>query len=214
MNSAITKASAPRQVAVAFAALLGAVTLLGGGARAAAEDGAQTVRSFYDTLLGTMQNGAALGQKGRYEKLAPVVLKTFDIPYMTRMAVGARWADLPASAQQRVTDAFARYVAATYADRFDSYSGEKLQVAGEQPSGSGVIVESRIVKPDGSPVAINYLMHQDGQSWRIADVYLTGTVSELATRRSEFTAILARQGVDGLITTLDRKTETLLASEQ
>ena len=61
-------------------------------------------------------------------------------------------------------------------------------------------------------MAINYLMHQQDRSWRIADVYLTGTVSELATRRSEFTAILARQGVDGLVATLDRKTEMLLAS--
>ena len=189
-----------------------ALVLLTSGARAAPEEGVQTVRSFYDALLGTMQDGATLGQKGRYEKLAPVVLKTFDVPYMTRMAVGARWADLPASAQQRLTDAFGRYIAATYADRFDSYSGEKLQVAGERPTDFGTIVESRIVKPDGQPVAINYLMHQQDRSWRIADVYLTGTVSELATRRSEFTSILARQGVDGLVATLDRKTETLLAS--
>ena len=54
-------------------------------------------------------------------------------------------------------------------------------------------------------MSINYLMRRDGDSWRIDDVYLTGTISELATRRSEFSAVLRSQGVDGLIETLNRK---------
>jgi len=40
-------------------------------------------------------------------------------------------------------------------------------------------------------------------------VYLNGTISELATRRSEFSSILRDRGVTGLITALDKKTELL-----
>ena len=52
-------------------------------------------------------------------------------------------------------------------------------------------------------------MLANGGSWQIADVYLDGTISQLATQRSEFHSILQREGVNGLITALDRKVDLL-----
>jgi phospholipid transport system substrate-binding protein len=60
-------------------------------------------------------------------------------------------------------------------------------------------------------VAIRYLMRQDGADWRINDVYLDGKISELATRRSEFSSVLRQQGIDGLISTLNRKADALIS---
>ena len=108
-----------------------------------------TVRSLYDTLLGTMKDGRTLGQSGRYARLSPVIGKLFDIPAMARLAVGPSWATLSATQQQQVTEAFGHYISATYADRFDSYSGQQLQVTGEQPYGAEVIVQTQIVKANG-----------------------------------------------------------------
>lgn len=192
-----------------------AVLLAGGiAARAAAlpANPQDSVRGFYDVLLATMKNGRSLGQSGRYAALAPAVHVVFDVPLMARLAVGPSWATLSPAQQQRVIDAFGRYVCATYADRFDSYSGERLQVTGDQPYGGQVIVETKIVKPGAEPVTINYLMHQNRDAWQISDVYLDGTISQLATQRSEFSAILRRQGVDGLIMALDRKVGLLTSN--
>jgi len=168
-----------------------------------------TARSFYDTLLATMKDGRTLGQSGRYARLAPVVSRVFDIPSMARLAVGPSWATLSRTQQQQVTDAFGHYISATYADRFDSYSGEQLQVTGEQPYGPEVIVQTRIVKSKGDTVSLNYRMHENGGSWQIADVYLDGSISQLATQRSEFHSILQRDGVEGLIIALNRKVDLL-----
>lgn len=192
-------------------ALVPALASLPGGAGAAPSPAADTVRGFYDVLLSVMQNGSALGEKGRYETLKPAVSQTFDLPYMTRAVVGPVWASTSESQHRQVTDAFGRYVAATYADRFDSYRGQKLEVTGEQPRAPGVIVDSRIVRADGTPVVIKYLMRQNGDGWRVADVYLQGTISEVATRRSEFSSILRSQGVDGLTASLDSKAEMLVS---
>src|SRR5882724_9017672 len=82
-------------------AVLLAVGLFTDGAAAAA-DPQEGVRSFYGTLLGTMQNGRALGQSGRYARLAPVVDRAFDIPSMTRLAIGPAWATLAAAQQQQL----------------------------------------------------------------------------------------------------------------
>lgn len=172
--------------------------------------GIEAVRSLYDTLLSTMRNGPALGPRGRYVRIEPTIRRVFDIPFMSRLAVGPEWAGLTEMQRQQVSQAFQRYVTAVYAERFDNYSGERLQVTGEQPSTGGVIITSQIVKSNGEPVNINYLMRQNGGVWQIADVYLDGTISELATRRSEFAAILRTRGINGLIETLNAKANTLV----
>ena len=171
----------------------------------AVTSGAATVQAFYSTLLDTMRNGPQLGAQGRYAKLAPAIQQNFDIPLMTRIAVGPDWATLNPTQQAQVTQAFERYVAAVYAERFHKYDGEQLKVTGEQASPAGTVILSQIVSSDGEPVNINYLIRDN----KIADVYLNGTISELATRRSEFGSILKTQGINGLIQALNSKAAAL-----
>ena len=178
--------------------------------QAAAASGPQEVaRGFYGVLLSTMRDGRSLGQSGRYSRLAPVVNSTFDLAFMARLAVGPSWATLAPARQQRLTEAFGNYVAATYADRFDTYSGEQLEVIDEQPDGSDVIVQTKIVKSNGETTTLNYLMRQNQGAWQILDVYLDGTISQVAVQRSEFSSILRREGVDGLVMALNRKVDLL-----
>jgi phospholipid transport system substrate-binding protein len=176
---------------------------------AASVSGGDTVQGLYDTLLSTMKNGRTLGQSGRFTQLEPVIRRTFDIPAMARLSVGPSWASLTEAQRQQVTESFGRYISAIYADRFDSYAGQKLQVTGEQPSAAGVMVRSEIVKANGEPVKVDYMMRRNGEGWLISDVYLDGAISEVATRRSEFAAILKTDGVDGLIAGLNRKADML-----
>jgi len=199
-------------VALAGIALCLALTALPLPATAMGTAGTDTVRSLYDSLLATMRNGATLGPSGRYAQLAPVVRRVFDIPFMTRLAVGPQWEGVSEAQRQQVTQAFEHYIAAIYAERFDRYSGERLQVTGERPSVGGTIITSQIFKSNGEAVNVNYLMRDDGGVSKIADVYLDGTISEMATRRSEFAAILRAQGITGLIQTLNAKADTLTAA--
>jgi phospholipid transport system substrate-binding protein len=192
-----------------FAAMLAGTWVSGHGSALAAGAG-DTVQSLYASLLGTMKSGATLGESGRFAQLEPVIRSSFDLPFMARLSVGPTWAALSPAQQQQVIDSYGRYISAIYADRFDSYDGQKLEVTGEQPSPTGVLVTSRIVKANGDPVEVDYLMRQDSQGgWLIDDIYLDGTISELATRRSEFAAILRSQGIDGLIEALNRKADML-----
>src|SRR5260370_30737461 len=151
---------------------------------AAVSDPQEAVRGFYGVLLGTMRDGRALVESGRYARLAPAVDRTFDIPMMTRLAIGPAWGRLSPAPQQHLLGALAHYIAATYADRFDSYSGEQLQVTGERPSGTEAMVHTNIAKSNGEATRLDYLMRQNQGSWRISDVYLDGTISQLAVQRS------------------------------
>jgi phospholipid transport system substrate-binding protein len=183
------------------------------GMAAPAGSAGATVQNLYTSLLTTMKDGSVLGGSGRYTQLAPVIRRNFDLPFMARLAFGVGWTSLTPAQQQQVTESYGRYMSAVYADRFDSYHGQKLEVTGErQDPPYGVVVTSKIIKADGDPVEVDYLMRQGGGNWLIGDIYLDGTISEVATHRSEFTDILQRQGYDGLIAALDRKAEMLTSS--
>jgi phospholipid transport system substrate-binding protein len=210
-NRASTQPVAPKTPlwkAVAFAAGLG-LSVFSYPVHATPASGGDAVQGLYDALLSTMKNGRTLGQSGRFTQLEPVIRRTFDIPAMARLSVGPSWASLSEAQRQQVTESFGRYISAIYADRFDSYAGQKLQVTGEQPNAAGVMVRSQIVKANGEPVKVDYMMRRSGDVWLISDVYLDGAISEVATRRSEFSAILKADGVDGLIAALNRKADML-----
>ncbi len=75
-----------------------------------------------------MKQAQQLGVQGRYDALAPVLSKTYDIASMTRMAVGQSWDSLQPAQKAALTQAFSRMMIATYAKRFDGFSGETFQI--------------------------------------------------------------------------------------
>lgn len=191
--------------------LLALLILFGLGTGAHAQsDAAGDLRAFYDALLSTMKKGPSLGSQGRYQALKPVIARTFDLPYMARRAVGPAWTSSSAAEQQDMTEAFGRYITAAYSARFDRFSGQQFRVLDQAPAGADAIVHTQIIRADGTATAINYLMHRAGDNWRIADIYLQGTVSELAVRRSEFSAVIRQEGMNGLIARLDRKAQAFI----
>ena len=194
--------------AVALGAGLG-LGMLSYPVHAAPSGGGDTVQGLYEVLLSTMKNGRILGQSGRFTQLDPVIRRSFDIASMARLSVGPSWAGLSEAQRQQMTESFGRYISAIYADRFDSYAGQKLEVTGEQPAPSGVMVKSQIIKANGEPVKVDYMMRRNGEGWLISDISLDGAISEVATRRSEFAAILRSDGIDGLIAALNRKADIL-----
>lgn len=177
-----------------------------------ADPAASRISSFYEVLLDTMQQARQLGLKGRYDKLAPVLSKTYDLASMSRIAVGPSWNGLSAQQQLGIVNAFTRMTIATYASRFDDFSGERFEILQTVDQSNGdKIVKTRIVQSNGKTAALNYLMRKSGAAWKIVDVYLDGTISELASRRAEFGAILKSGGPDALVSLLMRQGDKLLA---
>ena len=172
------------------------------------------IRAFYDALLGVMKDAERLGVRGRYDRLAPVIRATFDLAAMTRIAVGQDWSSIPPDQQAMLVDAFSRMTIATYASRFDGYSGERFEVEPQtETRNTGRIVRTRLVPSSGIPITLDYLMRGSGNEWKIVDVYLVGMISELATRRSEFLAILRSGGPPALIAQLTEQADRSLGGQ-
>ncbi len=180
----------------------------GGGASAA-------IDSLHAALLDVMKNAVALGYEGRSKKLETAIPRHFDVDFMARKSLGSHWEKADEAGRRRYLDKFMQFMIANYAGRFDGYSGQSFTTLGEEPARlDTTIVKSKLIDPTGENVELNYRMRQVKGEWKIIDVYLDGTVSELALRRSEFVSIVKRQDLEALIAALDDKIAKLKAGEE
>jgi phospholipid transport system substrate-binding protein len=181
-------------------------------ARAAEDPAVASIRSFYDNLQTSMKRVRQSGVSSRYDGLAPAIRETFDFHAMTRLAVGTSWTSLPSAQQSALIEAFERLTIATYASRFEGYSAARFEVEPNSAArGSHRIVRTRMLHPSGGHItALNFLTREAGSDWKVVDVYLDGTVSEIATRRSEFTSILNDGGADALLDRMRERTDKLI----
>lgn len=173
---------------------------------------ARQIVTFTDTLLDTMKQAKQLGINGRFNKLKPVIEQTFDIPTMTRLAVGPAWGTLSQAEQGALTEAFERMTLANYARNFDGFSGEKFVVdPNVQTRDQDRIVQTTLVPAHDAPIPFIYRMRQTGGAWKVIDIFLNGYVSELATRRSDFAATISAGGSPALLKRINALTDKLLA---
>ena len=167
------------------------------------------IERFHETLIGVMKKAETLGFEGRYEKLAPAVKETFNLAFMARFAAGSHWKRLSADQRGKLIEAFSALTIATYAERFDGYSGERFDTLNEKPFRRTTrVVETGLVKSDGETINLDYLVGERGGIWGVIDVRFKG-VSELAVRRSEYTSVLKRKGFGTLIAVIEKKIANL-----
>jgi phospholipid transport system substrate-binding protein len=177
---------------------------------APASGAVKVVEKLHAALLGVMKDAEKLGYAGRYERLAPVLKETYDTPFMAEKSVGRHWKLASPTEQAELVATFSRFMVSNYAGRFDDYSGQKFEIVSEEPSAQAtVLVRTRLLSPQREPVKLDYRLRETGGSWKIVDVYLNGTVSELALRRSEYVSLIKRDGWQALITALDGRIAAL-----
>lgn len=195
----------PTRIVLAFA--LAVLALASPAAHGNAGTPRTLIDGFHDTLLAVMKEGPALGFSGRYQRLLPAVERTFHLPIMIQVAAGTgAWSRATAAQQKALVAAWARFSTGTYAKNFKSHGGERFETVGERPGPQNtVLVDTRLVKSDGSAVDITYVLKQSSDGWRVVDVILDRGISELALRRSEFSRDVKDGGVDALVATLTRK---------
>ena len=176
-------------------------------AKPSADPAALVVQDFYDALFESMRHAGEWHMQGRYDHLFPVMTKLFDVPAMTRIAVGPDFAKLTPDQQSALRDAFAKLLVATFASTFDDFKGETYRVdADVADRGQDRFVKSKF-NGSGAPVDINYLLRGKGADWHVIDIYLNGTISQLATWRSEYGSTFQTGGFDGLMAAVKAQTD-------
>jgi len=197
------------RLGMALCGALGLLMVVAGQAKAD-QNPRSVIEALHVALLESMRNADELGYQGRYRMLEPVLRRSYDFGFMTRIAVGRSWADLSPDQQARLTALFAEMSIASYAARFNGYSGQSFEIVGEGPGPrNAVVVQTRLVRPGEAPIQLNYVMRESPDGWRIIDVLLEAKYSELARQHAEFAAVLKGGGVPELIAMLEQKIKDL-----
>jgi phospholipid transport system substrate-binding protein len=164
------------------------------------------------TLLATLQNAEQLGFKGRLDKLRPAIEAAFDVPFMAEKSIGKYWKPLSDADKARWIALFREFTAANYAGNLKKFSGQRFETVSEEPSQNDtVIVRTVIVDPGAENTEMNYRLHSTPKGPKVIDIYLKGTVSELALRRSDYTSVLERDGFEALLATIRGKIDDFSA---
>lgn len=160
------------------------------------------VERFQSTLISVMKDAQKLGYEGRYKRLAPAVEESHNLPGIAQFAAGRYWEKLSEQQKKAYVDAFAKMSIATYAYRFDDYSGESFKTVSEEATGKGdALVHTLFSTANGEKLHFDYVLRLKDGVWRIINIIVDG-VSDLAIKRSEYGNILRDEGADVLIAKL------------
>ena len=159
-------------------------------------------------LAATEKNGSTPFQQ-RYDALAPVVDKAFNLQQILKTIVGLKWSSIPADQQGKLLAVFRAFTVSSYVSNFSGGDATFRILPETRTVGSDKIVETEIVPKDGDPTRIDYVMRQSGADWQVVDVLEQGTISQTAVQRSDFRSLLQDGGAPKLIESLTQKVDTL-----
>jgi len=147
----------------------------------------------------------------REAQVRALLSENFDLKTIGRFVLGRAWRKASPGQQAEYQRLFEEYVLRTYTRRLGGYAGEKFRIVKAQPLGDkDALVTTEIGRPSGPPLLAGWRVRNSGNGHKILDVMVQG-VSMAQTQRSEFSALVRRQGVDGLIEALRARVEKFSA---
>jgi phospholipid transport system substrate-binding protein len=169
---------------------------------------AQDARAFVGTLgqQAIQVLGPSVAPATRVARFRELFHNDFDVPGIGRFVLGRYWHIATPQEQQEFLGLFQEYIVRAYSARLGEYGGEPFRVTGTRPSGDETVVSSQIIRPSGSPIAVDWYLVGGPGSYKITDVYVGG-VSMKVTQRDEFGSVIQRNGgrVGALIALLHQK---------
>ncbi|HZR83851.1 MAG TPA: ABC transporter substrate-binding protein [Candidatus Binatia bacterium] len=198
----------------AIAACAIALAAPSGADQTAVSGPVRVVDRLHEAMLGVMRRSADLTYHERFELLAPAIDAAYDLDFMARKSLGRAFEGLDEPSRQRWLALFREYMVANYAGRFHGYAGQTFETLGEESAAQGTVqVSTKLREPGAAATVLNYRLRERDGAWRIVDVYLKGTVSELALRRADFAATIEREGFAALVASLEGKIGDLAAGK-
>jgi phospholipid transport system substrate-binding protein len=197
--------------------LLGIMLLAGGGLLAGmgapaarAEPSADAARSMIETVgndvLEVLRDGG-LSDQQKYERLVTLLNGPIDLDLVARLILGRHWRTASEPQRTEYIELFRAFALHTLASRLDVYGGQGFEITGAKVVGRDDALVSTRILSDGPPLAVDWRVRQRDDDRMVAiDVIVEG-VSLIVTQRSEFGAVIERQGIDGLLSELRRRAE-------
>lgn len=185
---------------------LAALLLLIGFPLSAEEDVASPalpVELLEHALLANLHDSGGFQQ--RFARLRPLLDEIMAVERMARYLFGPEWPDFDVGMREQFVETFLDLSAATYADQFDEFGGERFEALAVERSGEDrAVVKRQLITGSGRQIAFDYLVIRNASGWQIVTIIADG-VSDLAVKRSQYRKMADAQGLAGVIEQIERQ---------
>ena len=169
-----------------------------------AEKAITNIEEFHASLKNSNYNIKTINEKKEFLKI--IISRIFDYKKMIKFIYGRSWKDLNKGLQDELSLVFLDYISFNYANRFKDIESLNFEyVSLEEINNNKKVVKTILKINNDEPIKIDYLFLYDGKNWKVFDVLLTGSISEIATKKSEFFSIIKKEGAEGLINKIKKK---------
>mgnify|MGYP001337989382 CR=1 FL=1 len=194
-------------IMVIVAALLGVT----GSARATVNDAALFINQLGNQAI-TALRATDLTLSQREAKFRSLLSQGFDLRFIGRFVLGRDWRRATPEQQNDYIALYGEFLLQTYASRLGGYSGETMTVTGaRQASEKDIVVSTTLDRPGGLDINADWRVRVIEGRYRIIDVAVEG-ISMAFTQRSDFAAVIKRDGIEGLLTILRARTTKISAT--
>ena len=171
-----------------------------------AELAADKIKKLHENLL--IINFSEESFKEKFLILDEIIAELYNSKKMIRFIYGRKWKDLDKETKNKLGLTFQKYISFNYVKRFNNIQNLEFEfLSFEEINEKQVLVKTYLRPSVEEKISLDYIISKEEDNWKIFDVLLNGSISEIATKKSEFNSIIINQGATGLIKIITDKIE-------
>ncbi len=171
------------------------------------EGAVEFVSSLADEALSSLTD-SSLNLIERRERFRELMHRYFAFNAIAKWVLGRYWRKASDAEKDEYLDLFEKLMVITYADRFETYAGEKLTIEKSELRGEkDALVHSLLERPhEQKPISVIWRVRPKDDSYKIVDVMVEG-LSMGITQQKEFSSVIRNHNnkVEGLLSELRKR---------
>ena len=150
------------------------------------------------------------GDAAQLAELQQLFARTVDTDWIAQFVVGRTWRTMNETQKSAYKTAYKDFLINHYTANFKEYTkGTSFSVTGSKPLKADTNLVTVTIKRKGEQdVTVNYRVREMAGTYKVTDIIVEG-VSLLTTQRAEFSSVIQKNGIDYLITQLQKRSDTL-----
>jgi len=114
-----------------------------------------------------------LSTEEKHKQVEDVVLQRVDFETLSKLVLARNWTRFTDPQRDEFMTLFKNHLSMTYGRNVESYKNEKVTITEDhaEPRGDWT-VRTKILRPGGSDISVDYRLRQVDGTWRIIDIII------------------------------------------
>jgi phospholipid transport system substrate-binding protein len=139
-----------------------------------------------------------------YPIVDTILLPHFDTEYAAQKVLAQNWRTATPEQRKRFIDALYRALRRTYGGAIADFTADRLEILPFRgdPAASLATVQTRVTRPSGDVVHVDYQLRRTADGWKAFDVIIEN-ISYLKNDRTDLGAEVSKKGLEEVIARLE-----------